>query len=262
MSYVDAHLHLADQEYSGRIELLIENAANNRVKHLLSNAMDYDTSVETLSLARKYKGTVLAAIGVHPWTVTNRQSFELGKVEQLIEDNGKYVRAIGEIGLDGQYSRNAEKRRIQREVFQFFLSLAERRKLPAIVHSRMAADDVLQTLSSFSPPKVLLHWYSGPLEKLKEIKDRGYLISVGPSIIYSKRISEIAQSAELGLVLSETDGPVSYHGPYRGRMTQPSFVIDVVQKLAEIKSLSTETVREAIWNNFQNLISSNGKVGV
>lgn len=126
----------------------------------------------------------------------------------------------------------------------------------------MAADDVLETLSSFSPPKVLLHRYSGPLEKLNEIKDRGYLISVGPSIIYSKRTSEIARGAELGLILSETDGPVSYQGPFRGRMTQPSFVIDVVQKLAEIKSLSVETAREAIWNNFRNLISSGGEARV
>jgi TatD DNase family protein len=106
----------------------------------------------------------------------------------------------------------------------------------------------------FSPPKVLLHWYDGPAEKLEPIKELGYPISIGAALLYSKRVAEIARKAALGMVLSETDGPVPNHGPFKGRMTQPSFVTDVVRNLAEIKSESVETVRDAIWTNFQELL--------
>jgi len=215
--------------------------------------MDYDTSIENVSLAKQYESTVLAAVGVHPWTIVSGRSFDLSKFGPLLDENREHVRAIGEIGLDGKYTQDNEKRNRQKEVFQFFLGVAEKRRLPTVVHSRLAVDEVLDELSRFNLPKVLLHWYDGPDEKLELIKELGYLISIGPALLYSKRIAEIARKADLGMVLSETDGPVPHHGPFKGRMTQPSFVIDVVRNLAEIKSESVETVRDAIWTNFQKL---------
>lgn len=254
LSYVDAHLHLADPNYAGRIELVMEDATKNNISQLLSNAVDYKTSIETVNLARLYDGQVLAAVGVHPWTVTKNKNHQLDKFEELLEENERYIKAIGEIGLDGHYTQDEEQKKNQKEVFWFFLGLAERKRLPVVVHSRLAVDDVLETLPSFNLQKVLLHWYSGPIEKLDLIKDRGCLISVGPSILYSRRTSEIARHTDLNMILSETDGPVNYHGPFEGKMTQPSFVIDVVRKLAEIRSQSAENVREAVFGNFQRFI--------
>jgi TatD DNase family protein len=115
----------------------------------------------------------------------------------------------------------------------------------------MAVDEVLDELSRFSPPKVLLHWYDGPIENLKFFKDSGYFVSIGPALSYSKRIAEIARSSDVSMILTETDGPVKYHGPFKRRITQPTFVIDVVRKLAEIRSEEVQTVRDAVWNNFQ-----------
>jgi len=112
----------------------------------------------------------------------------------------------------------------------------------------------LDDLSRFKLPKVLLHWYDGPLEKLELIRERGYLISIGPTLLYSKRIAEVARNADLSIILSETDGPVSYHGPFEGKVTQPTFIIDVVRKLAEIKFERAQELRDAVWNNFQRLI--------
>lgn len=255
MSYVDAHLHLADPGYAGRIPAIIENATKNNVSHLLSNAMDYQTSVETLEIARKYEPIVLGAIGVHPWTANNNADCQLDKFEELIEKNEGSVKALGEIGLDGKYSQSAETRKRQREVFEFFLRIAERRELPVIVHSRLAVNEVLETLSKFRLRKVLLHWYDGPIEKLPLIGERDYLISIGPAVQYSRRMSEIARSADLGMILTETDGPVTYRGAFHGQATMPSFVIDVVRKLAEVKSLSLETTREVIMANFEKLVS-------
>ena len=254
MSYVDAHIHLADPAYD-QVELVLDDAVANGVAYLLSNGMDYESSLRTVSLSKRY-GKVIAAVGVHPWTVTNATApLVLDAFEQLIEDNRKQVRAIGEIGLDGQYPQDYAKKQQQEETFRFFLTLAERRRLPVVIHSRLAISQILEILPSFNLVKVLLHWYSGPSDNLHVIKERGYLISVGPSILYSKRVAEIARQADLSIILTETDGPVSYYGPFKGKTTFPSFVVDVVKKLAEIKNMSTEETREAAWNNFHSLIS-------
>ena len=254
MSYIDAHVHLADPDYTNQVESVLDDAVANNVAYLLSNGMDYESSINTINLSKRYD-RVIAAIGVHPWIATNSKNpLELNVFEQLAEE--KRVRAIGEIGLDRQYPQDDAKRQQQRVVFQFFLTLAERKGLPVTIHSRLATDEILAILPTFRLVKVLLHWYSGPSENLQLIRDRGYLISVGPSILYSKRAAEIAHQADQSIILTETDGPVSYYGPFKGRPTRPSFVIDVVNKLAEIKNKTVEETKESVWKTFHSFISS------
>jgi TatD DNase family protein len=251
LSYVDAHLHLADPGYAGRTEEVIDDAEKNNVIHLLSNAVDYETSSQTIALAKKHSPRVLAAIGVHPWTVMNTREPRLDKLELLVQESPEYIAAIGEIGLDGKYTQDQQARKHQLEVFKSCLSLAEREGLPVVVHSRSAVDETLRTLQDFRIPKVLLHWYDGPLARLDVIRERGYLISIGPAVSYSQAITEVARKMPLDMFLSETDGPVKYRGPFQGRQTRPSFVLDVVRRVAEIKGLGTEAVREAAWSNFR-----------
>lgn len=254
MSYVDAHLHLADSGYDGQVESVLEDARANDVAYLLSNGMDYESSLNTINLSKQYD-TVIAAVGVHPLTATNPNTpLRLNEFNRLIEENRKQVKAIGEIGLDGQYTQDDEKEK-QREIFQFFLSIAEHQGLPVVIHSRLAIDEILATLPSFKLVKVLLHWYSGPSKHLNVIKDRGYLISVGPSILYSKRTADVARQADISIILTETDGPVKFYGPFKGISTRPSFVIDVVKILSEMKNKCIEETRDTVWSNFHSLIS-------
>lgn len=254
MSYVDAHLHLADPMFKGRVEEAVDDAEKNNVSFLLSNATDYNTSTETIALAKRHSTRVFAAIGVHPWTASNATSYELDKFERLVDENRDCVKAIGEIGLDGKYTQDEAAKTRQREVFRFFLKLAALKKLPVVIHSRQAVDEVLGILSEFDLPKVLLHWYDGPAEVLPSIHERGYLISFGPALLYSRRLARIAANADLGMILTETDAPIKYPGPFAGRSTQPSFVIGVVRKLAEINTVDTEAVRNSVWNNFHEFI--------
>ena len=254
MSYVDAHLHLADPGFAGRIEQALDDATKNNVMCLLSNSVDYATSTQTIALAKRYSSRVLAAIGVHPSTIMNTKDQRLDEFQQLIEENAEHVTAIGEVGLDGKYTQGEQGRKRQLEVFRFFLGLAERNGLPVVVHSRLAVDEVLGTLQDFHLPKVLLHWYDGPLDKLELIRERGYLVSIGPAVFYSRAIGEVASNAALDIILSETDGPVRYRGSFEGRPTQPSFVIEVVRKVAEIKGLHIDDVRETVLSNFRKLI--------
>jgi TatD DNase family protein len=253
LSFVDAHIHLADPGYAGKVEEAVENANRHNVSSMLSNATDYETSLATISLAKQYPGKVLAAVGVHPSATTKTETFQLDKFAALLDENAGWVKAIGEIGLDGKYAQDERIKNRQQEIFRFFLSKAEERNLPAVVHSRQAVAETLDTIADFSVPKILFHWYDGPIENLQLLKERGYWISIGPALLYSRRISEIARAADLNIVLSETDGPVRYHGLFGDELTQPSFVVEVVRKIAEIKGSNLELVRDQILSNFQKL---------
>jgi len=46
MRFVDAHIHLSDEEYSNVVDEIIADAKNANVVALVSNSMDLKTSIE------------------------------------------------------------------------------------------------------------------------------------------------------------------------------------------------------------------------
>ena len=52
MKLVDAHVHLSDVEYAKCTDELVADAKDSNVVALVSNSMDYETSIGSLKLAR------------------------------------------------------------------------------------------------------------------------------------------------------------------------------------------------------------------
>ena len=254
-NYIDAHIHLADPGYAGKVDEVVQDATQHNVSQILSNATDYQSSLDTINLAKKFPQQVLAAVGVHPSTVVGSENLHLEEFGKMIDVNREWVTAIGEIGLDGKYTQDEQIKAKEREVFRFFLGLAEERSLPVAVHSRQAISETLDSLRDFRLPGVLLHWYDGPTENLSHFKDRGYMISIGPALLYSRRIAEIARTIEANLILTETDGPVNYRGIFANELTKPRFVVEVVRKLVEVRGSTDGVMRSTIFSNFQRFLS-------
>jgi TatD DNase family protein len=249
MKLVDAHVHLSDAQYAGHVEELVADAKNAGVAALVTNSMDLETCKNDLALAEKYSGLVYPALGIHPWNVNALVEGELEQTIDLIEQHKAAVKAIGEIGLDSKYETAREK---QMMVFDRMLHLAESLELPVIIHSRGTTDKIVDMLPSYRLKRVLLHWFSYPMNALSRAVDNGYFITEGPPASYSNGIREVIEKAPLTNLLTETDGPVKYwKSPYNGQLTKPSFIRGVVEAVAEIKKMRVETVAEQIAKNFE-----------
>ncbi len=252
LRYVDAHIHLSDEEYSEIIGAVLEEARRSNVKALVSNSMDLNTSVKSMELSKKYPRLVYAALGIHPWNVNVLSENELYETSEFILKNRQddALVAIGEIGLDFKYRGIWEK---QLHVFNEMLCLAERLGLPVIIHSRGTTQEIVEMLPSYNIKKVLLHWFSNPVSLLPKIVERGYCITEGPPAVYSNNIREIIQRIPLENFLTETDGPVRYFRcPFYGKLTTPTLIPMVVQAVAEIKKMSVADVAEKVAKNFEN----------
>ncbi|MEM3442547.1 MAG: TatD family hydrolase [Candidatus Bathyarchaeia archaeon] len=250
MKFVDAHIHLSDEEYANCIEDVVAEARKANVFALVSNSMDLKTSVESLKLAEKYRGLVYAALGVHPCNVQNLTEEELQETVTLISErqSSQTVVAIGEVGLDAKYERVWEK---QLRVFDQMLHLAERLNLPVIIHSRGTTERIIEMLPSYNLKRVLLHWFSNPISALKKVIENGYYITEGPPTVYSNGIQEVVRRIPLTNLLTETDGPVRFfRQPFNGKRTTPAFIPAVVEAIAKIKNMSVEAVAEQIAKNF------------
>jgi TatD DNase family protein len=252
MQFADAHVHLADPEYEGLLPCLIETAKRANVSALVSNAMDSETSRRTLALAQEYSDLVYAAVGIHPWNAVSQEETDLEAVSEIATRGRRQIVAIGEIGLDRIYAKEEKHFQIQSEIFRKMLDLAERTGLPIIVHSRGSIQETLGFIGTSRVKQVLFHWYSGSIEALKEIISEGYRITVGPSLLYSKHIQEIVKSTPIECVLTETDGPVTYGGPFQRKLTTPEFLPIVVEELAKTIGSRVEDVSGQLVRNFES----------
>jgi TatD DNase family protein len=249
MKLIDAHIHLSDAEYIGHIDELVADAKNAGVIALVTNSMDLKTCQNDIKLAEKYPDLVFPALGIHPWNVNVLKENELQETIDFIQKQKGIVKAIGEIGLDFKYETIWEK---QTMVFEKMLHLAETLELPVIIHSRGTTDKIVEILPSYHLKRVLLHWFSHPMSALTKALDNGYFITEGPPVTYSNGIREVVDKTPITNLLTETDGPVTYwKQPFNGQLTKPSYILNVVGAVAEIKKMQVEEVAEQIIKNFE-----------
>jgi TatD DNase family protein len=251
MRFVDAHIHLSDEEYANCIDEIIGEAKNFNVIALVSNSMDLKTSIGSLELAKQYPGTVYAALGIHPWSVGSLKETEFQEMLDLFSKEGqnRSVIAIGEIGLDYKYKKIWDK---QLTVFDGLLRLAEKLNLPVIIHSRGTTAQIVEMLPSYHVKRILLHWFSNPISALKKAIENGYYITEGAPTVYSNGIREVVRRVPLTNLLTETDGPVRFFKPpFNGKKTTPAFISTVVEAIAEIKKMDVSEVAEQIVKNFE-----------
>ena len=261
MRFVDAHIHLADSKYAQNVGEIVEDAKRSRVFALVANSMDLESSRQSLRLAEEYPDHVYAALGIHPWNTKNLGSNEIQETIDLIFENGENrqrVVAVGEIGLDSSYSGSGEPTEAQMQVFHKMLSAAEKLSLPVIIHSRGTTSQIVSLLPSYKIKKVLLHWFSQPHSLIAQIVDRGYYITEGPPSVFSDGIREVIRRIPLTNLMTETDGPVRFRGPFKGKLTTPSFIPTVVEAIAQLKGKEKTEVADQIFQNFIDFFGVEG----
>jgi len=231
--FVDSHLHLAEQDLPSLMPLSVANQTL-----LVTCGVDRKTSGEALRLAKMYPRQVAAFVGVHPSEATKSEG--TGWLRSALAE----AAGLGEVGLDPTYS-SAGPRGAQMKVILEELDMAQKAGKPVQLHSRGAETAALDVLGGFELSRVLMHWLESE-EELPRAVERGYYVSYGPALLYSKRLQRMAARSPAGQVLAETDSPV----PYRPLGAKgPSLVPSVIFRLAELWGMRFDETREALLAN-------------
>ena len=101
-----------------------------------------------------------------------------------------------------------------------------------------------------------MHWFESD-EALPDALEKGYFVSFGPALLYTKRLQRMAAKASPGQVLLETDSPVPY-GPLGG-VRGPSLLPSVAFKLAELWRVPFEEARATVESNSMRFLGFAGK---
>ena len=84
---------------------------------------------------------IYGAIGVHPDDADKMNTEVLDKLRRLCRH--EKALAVGEIGLDYYWHKEAEEHETQKKWFRAQMELAREERLPFVIHSREAAQDTL-----------------------------------------------------------------------------------------------------------------------
>lgn len=239
--FIDTHAHLFYPNFEGELDEVIERANTAGVKYIIVPGTDLATSKKAMNLAEKYE-SVYAAVGVHPHDTKEWKSDFIN----ILEDFSQHpkVVAIGEIGLDYYYDFSPKES--QMEAFKAQLELALKVDLPIIVHNRESNEDVMNIIRGYKDTslKGQFHCFAGSAEDAKELTSMGHFISFTGNITFKKMDSlrEVLKSVSLDKLLLETDSPFMTPVPYRGKRNEPSHVLLVAEKIAEVHNVSLEDI--------------------
>ncbi|MBW2622677.1 MAG: TatD family hydrolase, partial [Deltaproteobacteria bacterium] len=162
---------------------------------------------------------------------------------------------IGEIGLDYHWVENEKDYPAQRKVFEFFLAAAKERNKAVNLHTKGAEKEILDLLIKYDLPRVIVHWYSGPLGVFDKLIDRGCYFTFGCEVSHSEEIRVLARRVPLELLLTETDNPGGVQW-LSGKTGMPSLVADVLRELAKLRNKSFKDLSRIVENNFLRFVQS------
>ena len=235
MRFIDSHVHLSDYADPGTV---IRVAGLTRMI-LGAVSIDKRTSAGTLALSHQAPGIVKGFVGVHPSEAG--KAGDMGWVEEWVGG----AAGVGEVGMDEKYL-NESPIKDQEKAFSSQLATAEKAGKPVQVHTRGKEAACLETMTSFGLKRALLHWFQdGGLSS--KAADRGYFVSFGPALLYSKKLQKLAMAYDRQLVIAETDGPVAFR--HLGGAEGPTLIPSVVFCLSEIYGEPFDEVANRVERN-------------
>jgi len=281
--YIDIHSHINFKIFDDTKDEVIQRAFNNDT-WLINVGTQYDTSKKAVELANKYKEGVYAIIGLHPihTGASYHDKKELGDEGEEFTSRGEIfdkkigkVVAIGECGLD-YYRCTEESIEKQKVAFISQIELANELNIPLMLHirnndeslptgqagkSKNAYKDALEILKKYAKVKGVSHFFAGSLEDAKNFIDFGFYISFSGAITFPPKkngkgcnYKSIIKEIPIEKIMADTDSPYVAPVPHRGHQNEPSYVADIVKKIAQIKGLSEEKIAEIIVSNIRQLL--------
>ena len=237
MYYIDTHSHIYYDKYEHDLDEVINRAQDNNIKNIICVGVDLPSSKKSIKLAETYD-SVYATVGFHPHESKETEKNYLNEIKILLK-HPKVV-ALGEIGLDFYYNHSDKK--IQLKVYEEQLELAKSMKKPAIIHNRMADNDIYNILKSTKSSNAVIHCFTGNYNYAKKILDLGIYLSFTGIITFAKELENTVKKVPLDRIMIETDAPYLAPVPNRGKRNEPSMVKYIAEKISNIKKIPIEEV--------------------
>lgn len=203
---------------------------------------------EVLELVNQYPKSFDAtipffSIGIHPWYIKEEDiTEELRIIEEKIQLQN--CLAIGECGLDKRIEIPFD---LQVEVFEKQLALAEKYKLPVVLHCVASFQELIAIKKKLNiKVPMIIHGFSKNQQLAKQLLENGFYISFGKYLIQNPELEEVFKSVPNDRFFLETD-------------TINESIKAVYELAGKYKNLGEEELKNTIIQNF-NIVFKNGRM--
>lgn len=291
--FIDAHTHVQFSRFSEDRDAVIERALAADVWMInVGTQIDTSRAAVDLAEREAKRGnkTLFAAVGLHP--IHTGASFhdaqELGGSEaakgfvsrgeifdteayRIIATHPRTV-AIGECGLDYFHFSDDESKEAQidkqKKALRAQIELSLEIKKPLMIHCRNAFTDLIEILKEYkndfdkcgiAGPGVI-HFFTGIADDAEHILELGFSFTFGGAVTFPPRkgkvtgdYDEVLKRIPVDRILSETDAPYVAPLAYRGKRNEPIYIVETIKRLAQLKLIAPEEMKENIWHNARRI---------
>lgn len=251
--FIDSHCHVNFPELAQDYPAIAQRMQDNQVALALCVSVNLTDWPDMMAMVER-EPSLWGSVGVHP----DYENEVEPTVDDLVEraQHDKVV-AIGETGLD--YYRLSGDLEWQRERFRTHIRAAKITKLPLIIHTRQAPEDTIKILKEEGADEVggVMHCFTESWEMAQQSMALGFYVSFSGIVTFknARDLQETARQMPLDRLLIETDSPYLAPVPHRGKRNDPSFVVHVAEKIAELRGVSADEIAQASTENFHNLFN-------
>jgi TatD DNase family protein len=180
--------------------------------------------------------------------------------------------ALGEIGLD--FFVPALCQPVMREKQEFFyhvqLKIAQKFKLPVIVHVRKSADELLKGLRRFAVQGGIAHAFNGSFQQANTFIEMGFALGFGGALTFERalQLRRLATELPLSALVLETDAPdIPPHWIYKTQSerqstqaltsqvrNEPAQLPRIGDALATLRGVSASDIANATLVNAQRVL--------
>lgn len=249
---IDIGANLTNKAFKNDLFQVLSRASLAGIQHICITGTNLEESRLAAQLCAQYE-TDLPSLklsctaGVHPHDSKDLDGMWLDRLENLHKN--KFVKVVGETGLD--FNRNYSPRDSQTNAFRAQLMLATRLGKPVFVHDRDSAGETFRILQEYKQlSSVVIHCFTGSRADLMTYLEAGYFIGITGWVCDERRGKELQQLIPLipdSRLMLETDSPWLiprnlHTKPAKKNRCEPLHLVDVVEKIAQLRSQTPEEV--------------------
>jgi TatD DNase family protein len=252
---VDSHCHLDFPDFASELDDVVGRARDAGISRMVTISTRVRKHDQVRAVAERFDD-VYCSVGTHPHNA--HEELDIGTEELLKLAAHPKVVAIGEAGLDYHYDNSP--RDAQARGFRAHVAAARESKLPLVIHSREADDDMARILEEESGKgdfPAVLHCFTGGRDLAMRAIALGHFVSFTGILTFkaTQNLRDIAAALPADRILVETDAPYLAPGKFRGKRCEPAFVVETAKVLAETRCVTLDEIAKQTTDNFFRLFS-------
>jgi TatD DNase family protein len=249
---IDTHAHLYDEQFDGDRDAVIARAVECGVECMLLPNIDVQTLEPMLEVYRRFPGRCFSMLGLHPTSVDEHFERQLEIIESYLAHTE--IVAIGETGIDLYWDKQYIGQQL--EAFRIQIGWAKKYGLPLSIHCRKSYNEIISVLKKEQDGSLsgVFHCFPGNLRQAEEVTALGFMLGIGGVVTYKNaEMATVVQHIDIKHILTETDAPYLPPVPFRGKRNESAYIYYIIQKIAELKSMSVNEVAEVTSANAERV---------